>query len=542
MSGAPLLFAGAVLVAVGRHGGLLTGSSSDQLGWKQWLVLLSGIAVLAAGAAVVRLDRDVFLRTRGPPRAAVAVIGALGALLAWLLLVALDQSLWHDEAFTALTYIQPGPHEIVFGTYLPNDHELFNALAWLTTNIAGDSEVALRFWSVVPALAAAGALVAWAWSRLGPWVAVAVALLAATSPLLIVLSRQARGYGLAMLAAVLMLVFADRLARGVDRTGLLGLAAAGLVGTATLPVFGVAFVGQALPLMAVREARIRVATVVGAVGLGALLLYAPSLGDIIESTEQQFGRPLPWHGPFTALATDLLGPNVQIVSRAAQPPALPDATVAADNAIAGALALVGAILLWRSGKRMLDALVAVPILCTFAVLALAGYGVEPRFVSFLLLHSIVLAACGAVGLVGAAPRWARPVVIAGAVAAAGFGLVHAVQLGDDLHDLPHENFKQAAAVARAHGAATVLTDGTRPAGLQYYLGRTNVVTLPAAELERRFCSGGEGFVYIDQPYRPRPEEEPPPDVRCLRQRGAKLVRVHQLDRGGRLDVWAVPAR
>jgi hypothetical protein len=539
--GVLLLTVGIALVLVGRLGGELTGASSTELGWKQWSAMLLGIAALSAGCALVRLGRDPLLKRLGPAWAAASTLAVLALLLGWSLLVALDQSLWHDEAFTAVTYVGPGPKEIFFGTYVPNDHVLFDALAWLTTSVVGESEIALRLWSVVPALAAAVAIVAWAWTRLGRWVAVATGLLAATSPVLIVLARQARGYGLSMLAGVLMLVFADRLARRPDGRGLLGFGAAGLIGIATLPVFSVAYAGEAAVLMAARRTRVRVAVTLGVVGLASLILYAPLLGDVLDSTGQQFGRRLPWHGPVTTPATDLLGPSAQIVARARVPPALPDAAVAGDNAIAGALAVAGAILLWRSGERMLTALLVAPLLTLYAVLTLAGFHVEPRFAAFLLLHTVVLGSCGAVALIGTAPAGAiRRTAAAAAAVAAGLALVHAGRVGDELHDLPHENFKQVAAVARERGATRVLTDSTRPTGLQYYLGTDNVTQLPAAELERRFCSPGERFVYVEHPFR-TVGEEPPPDLSCLKRRGASFVRVRQLDRGGHIDVWTVRA-
>jgi hypothetical protein len=537
--GRALLCVGAVLIGVGRLGGELTGANSSQLGWKQWTTLLAGTAALGAGCALVALERDAFLARLPRRRLALGVLAAAGVLLAWMLLAALDESLWHDEAFTALNYVSRGPDEIFFGTYVPNDHVLFNALAWLTTSAVGESEIAYRFWSVVPALAAAVVVVGWSWARLGRWVAVAVGLLIVTSPVLLVLARQARGYGLSMLAGVLMLVFADRLARERGSKSLLGFAAAGFIGTATLPVFAVAFAGQALPLLASRRTRKRVAAAVVAVGLGTLLLYAPLLDDIIDSAGQQFGRPLPWHGPLTALATDLLGPNVQIVSSAELPPALPDVAVAGDNAIAATIVLAGAILLWRTGERMLTALVVLPPLCLYSVLTVGDFTVEPRFTSFLLLHAFVLAGCGIVGLIGTVPAgWVRRIAVAAAAGVSLLAVAHTARLADDLHDLPHENFKAAAEVVRSRGATRVLTDSTRPQGLQYYLGVANVVQLPAAELERRFCSTGEEFVYVDHPFRAE-GEEPPPDVRCLKRRGAKRVTVRQRDRGERIDVWTV---
>ena len=107
MGGAALLAVGSALILLGRFGGELTGASSSDLGWKQWTVLLVGIALLVAGAWLAAPPRDESAG-RLRPILPVAVAG-IGLLLIWWLLVALDQSLWHDEAFSALVYTSHGP-------------------------------------------------------------------------------------------------------------------------------------------------------------------------------------------------------------------------------------------------------------------------------------------------------------------------------------------------------------------------------------------------------------------------------------------------
>src|SRR5829696_2176834 len=94
--GRGLLSAGLVLIAAGRLGGSLTGASSTELGWKQWTALLVGTAALGAGCALAGLERDTFVARLAWRRLALGVLGVVGALLLWMLLVALDQSLWHD--------------------------------------------------------------------------------------------------------------------------------------------------------------------------------------------------------------------------------------------------------------------------------------------------------------------------------------------------------------------------------------------------------------------------------------------------------------
>ena len=543
-AGFGLAVGGAGLVIVARLGLHPADASSAVLSARRELLLVAGLALMVTGVAVVPLERasELLRRSEPPGWLAGTVLAGCAAFLAWALFGALNQSLWHDEAYSVLYYTSGGPSDILFGDYVPNDHVLFNLMAWLTTNVVGESEVAYRIWSVVPGLAASVAIAWWAWVRLGRAVAVTAGLLVATSPMVLLLVRDARGYGLALLAGAVALISAELFARDRSRGALLGFGAAGLVGIATLPVFSIAFVGQALPLLARRELRVRAAVTVGIVGLLSLLFYAPLLGDILDSAGQQFGRRLPWHGPLSAPMTDLLGPNVQIVFGSGAPPELPDSSVRPDNAIAAGLAAAGLVMLLRSGARTVGALLAVPVLFLYTVLTIARFFVEPRFASFLLFHVILLAAVGVVGLIALLPTTLpRAVGIAVGVAAALFVVVHAARLTDAVHDLPRENFKDAAQIARSAGSDPILTDSVRPTGLQYYLGFDGISVLAREALQDRFCSRGEGYTYIEHPFRSA-GDPPPPDLSCLRRRHARMTRVLQRDRGGHIDVWVVPAR
>jgi hypothetical protein len=541
-AGVGLAVGGAGLVIVARLGLHPADASSAVLSARRELLLVVGLVLMVAGVAVVSLERPSELLTRFEPSGWLAgtVLAGCGAFLAWALFGALNQSLWHDEAFSVLYYTSGGPADILFGDYVPNDHVLFNLLAWWTTTVFGESEIAYRVWSVVPALAASVAIVWWAWVRLGRAVAITGGLLVATSPMVLLLVRDARGYGLGLLAGAVALICADRVARDRSTGVLLGFGGAGLVGIATLPVFSIAFVGQALPLLLRRDLRGRVAVTVGVVGLLSLLLYAPLLRDILDSAGQQFGRRLAWHGPLSAAMTDLLGPNVQIAFGSAAPPDLPDSSVRPDNAIAAGLAAAGLVLVLRSGARLIGALLAVPIFFFYTILTLARFFVEPRFASFLLFHVILLAAVGVVGLIALLPATLpRALGIATGVAAALFVVLHAARLTDAVHDLPRENFKDAAQIARSAGSDPILTDSIRPTGLRYYLGVNGISPLPAEALQEWFCSPGRRFTYIEHPFRGA-GDPPPPDLSCLRRQHANMTRVLQRDRGGHIDIWVLP--
>ena len=84
----------------------------------------------------------------------IAMCSLSGLVLVWSRLANLGTSFWGDEAYSAYYYADRGPHAIFFGTYVPNNHVLFNLLNWVTTGAIGHFEAAYRIWSVVPGLAA----------------------------------------------------------------------------------------------------------------------------------------------------------------------------------------------------------------------------------------------------------------------------------------------------------------------------------------------------------------------------------------------------
>ncbi|HEU0246202.1 MAG TPA: hypothetical protein VFR38_03880, partial [Gaiellaceae bacterium] len=77
----------------------------------------------------------------------------LGSLLCWSRFVGLNHGYSSDELMTVRGYVRAGPHEILIGHYIPNNHELFSLLGWATTAVFGESEVALRLWSAIPFVA-----------------------------------------------------------------------------------------------------------------------------------------------------------------------------------------------------------------------------------------------------------------------------------------------------------------------------------------------------------------------------------------------------
>src|SRR5262245_48589227 len=137
--------------------------------------------------------------TRDRSRTAVwLAYAALGAALVWSRLAYLGHSFWTDEILMIEKYVRPGPREILTGPDL--SHELMALLSWVVSSTVGESEIALRLLSVVPFLAGAILVTSWLHSRLGALSGVLFLLLATVSPLLLDITRQARGYGIAFLA------------------------------------------------------------------------------------------------------------------------------------------------------------------------------------------------------------------------------------------------------------------------------------------------------------------------------------------------------
>jgi Dolichyl-phosphate-mannose-protein mannosyltransferase len=527
-----LLVLGSALIAAGRLADSVLRHEAAGIGWKQASAIVLGAVLLVAGMAVAPLsDED-----DRPGRAALffwLALGLLGAIVVWTRLAGLNQSLWHDEVFSVVHYVDLGPSTIVSGDYVPNDHVLFNLLGYGTTRVLGESEVTLRLWSVLPAIAAAALIVWWTWRLRGRWTALVVAVLVATSPVHHDLAREARGYGLMFLAGALMLVFSHRVVTQGDRSSWIALALAGVIGSYTAPQFVLGFVGQTIPLLVRRDLQKRALVLLGVVGGVLLLLYSPLLSDIARSPGTVSGGPLPGHAPVSGPILHLVQPSFDLLADRAT-----DAYVITPNTpdriLGGLLVLIGALVLWRANDRMVCALLIVPLLFVYTVLTIGRFHVHERYGSFLLLHALVLVAIGIVGLVRASPRGV-PRWLAGAVAAAaGVALsINSIDRSDRYQSLPREDFKRVGEIVRARGETKVVTDSARPDGLRYYLGEENVAPVTGS------ACVSPPTVFISHPFRGE-GESPPADVSCLRVLGAVKVRVPQRDRGGHIDIWFPP--
>jgi uncharacterized membrane protein len=118
------------------------------------------------------------------------------------------QSLWYDEAFTAVHVLRSSLGATLHGVlHTESTPPLYYMLLWVWTRVLGDGAVALRSLSALAGLGTV--MVAWAVGNTlsGRRAAIWLAALAATSPLLVWYSQEARAYELFALTAALSFWF-----------------------------------------------------------------------------------------------------------------------------------------------------------------------------------------------------------------------------------------------------------------------------------------------------------------------------------------------
>ena len=470
----------------------------------------------------------------GASRAAVAWIAVayaiLGSTLIVTRLVGLHRSFWTDEVVTVTDYIRAGPREILAGPYIPNNHELYSILGWATSSLVGESEVNLRLLSAIPFLLGVLLVTAWLHRRLGALSGVLFLFFATASPLLFDLSRQARGYGLAFLAMSVLIIAALEAEQTARTRELVVFFAAGLVGSLTLPNFGLAFIATAVSLLVAPALARRVVVGIAASTLVIALWYAPHAGDLLDNSQQENGAQIGWLGLPAAPIDDVLVPGVLWFS---------DTFLTTDPARFAVVAVAAVLLL---SSPLLRNRTSALIICSgtvatlFFICATQLY-VAPRFVSYLLAPLFMLLATGTAHVLGTAKR--RPgmralcALLTIGVAASAFA-----GAASQLLRFPGEAWKDAAAFIEASESsdAPVVAYASRPQGLRYYLSGP-VRQLEASEVVATACGNEQAVVFVMQPF-----EVQPVDIRCLRRDEVQYFRFRQHSYGGEVGVWLVPAR
>lgn len=459
-------------------------------------------------------------------RVAMLAYLGLGAVLVATRTIGLDHGLWHDEVVAVVQFVREGPREILSGTDL--SHELFAILAWGTTSLVGESEIALRAWSVLPFVAGVAVVTTWLHVRVRPLAGVAFLFFATASPLLLDISRQARGYGLAFLAMGILVVAALEASRSRRGWSVVAFAAAGVFGTWTLPQFGIAFAATGAVLMLERTLRTRVAVALGVAFPAILGWYAPHLGEVRAASRIEDGVQI-------GLADLLVSPFHHVLT-----PALLwiDGTVVSGTLVWLPLAFVAGITMAYSPllrDRSSALVLCAGVVVTLFVLWVAQAYVIPRYLSFLLVPLLMLVASGVAEIV---ERFrVRPAVV-GTLAAAllvGLATLSFVAVVRDVLRYPREAYRDAArAIGRAPASAPVLVYLRNAEGLDFYVERPLRVLEPD-EVPAAVCAGRRQVIYVTQPF-----GIPHVEVPCLDRPGVELHRLRQYTRGDELNVWIVP--
>ena len=472
------------------------------------------------------------VRAGGKSIAPALIAGAyavLGLALVITRLVGLDRSFWTDEVVTVTDYMRAGPGAIMAGPYIPNNHELFSLLGWATISLAGESEVALRLLSVVPFLVGVMVATAWLHVRVGRLSAFLFLFFATASPLLLDLSRQARGYGLAFLAMSVLIVAALEAERTGSTSAVGIFFAAGLVGTWTLPNFGLAFIATALVLLTASSIPRRIALGIVGSTLVIAVWYAPHIHELLENSQQENGTPIAWLGLLTSPVDRVLVPGQLWYGDTF----LETTTVRVVVVVFAAVLLLSSPLLRARNTALI---LWSGTAATLFFIWLTRLYLAPRFVSFLLVPLLILLATGAAEVLSNArlrpgPR-ALAAMLAIALTAAAF-----VGAAAQLLRYPAEAWKEVAAAIETPELSghPVFAYASRPHGLRYYLSAP-VIRLDPSQVVSSVCRADRAVVYVENSF-----ENEPVEVPCLQRDGVRHIRLRQHSYGGEVNVWLVPA-
>jgi hypothetical protein len=456
-----------------------------------------------------------------------AAYAVLGTILLLTRFVGLGHSFWFDELFFVAHFVREGPREILAGPDL--SHELMAIATWATRSIVGESETAFRLWSVVPFVAGVTAVTAWLHSRVDALSGVLFLFLATVSPLLLDITRQARGYGLAFLAMSILVVAALEAVRDGRTAAVVAMCVAGVIGTWTLPQLGIAFVVTGAVVAS--DTRVRRSTVI-ALGVSVAAIvgwYAPHLGQVRSASQIHDGIQI-------STAWLLTAPIDQVVL-----PALIwiDGTAAVPGIVW--LPLVAIVVLVAAASPLARDRRSLLVLCsglvaTILFLWITQAYVIPRYVSFLLVPAFVLLASGTSSILKGRTRLALVGTLACLVVIGVLGVRFAT-IAPDVVLLPREANRDAAEVIeRTVPADTpVFTYVRWPENISFYLARPVRPLEDSTKVAERVCSNDRQVVYVWQPFALEEVRVP-----CLTRPGVRHDRFRQYARGNEIDVWFVP--
>jgi hypothetical protein len=461
--------------------------------------------------------------------ATAAAYAILGAVLLWSRLADLGKGFWFDESTFVSHFVRKGPREIIAGPDL--SHELYGVLAWTTGALIGESEFAYRLLSTVPFIAGVVLVTAWLHARVNPGSGLLFLFLATVSPLLLDITRQARGYGLAFLAMSVLIVSALEANRTGRTLPVAAMCVSGVVGTWTLPQLSIGFLATGAVLATDRVLR-RPAIVGLALSMAAIgAWYAPHIGQIHAASQIEDGRQISTVWLVSGPIDQVLLPALLFI----------EGTVLIPGVIWLPLLLLSAVVIGSSPlvrERGSALILGLGPIATILVLWIGQAYIIPRYLSFLLVPLFMFLASGASSILARLTRrqaTLRSVACVVAICALAFNFA---AIAPDVVRLPKEATRDAAEIIETRSAPTtpVLTRLSLPEGLVFYLGRP-VHALRSSEVVARVCGSHVAVAYVTQSF-----SLPAVAVPCLDRSGVRHFRFKQYTRGDEMNVWFVPPR
>ncbi|MEX2532370.1 MAG: glycosyltransferase family 39 protein [Nitriliruptoraceae bacterium] len=486
-----------------------------------------------------------------PHRRLLGAFVLVGAVFTVLRLRAVTLPLWWDEAFTVQRYIREGPTTILSAdAYVANNHVAFSFFTWLTTRLLGEGDVAVRLWALIPAIIAIVLIVRFLIVHVNASVGLIALTFVTTSTLWLSLSTQARGYGLVILAATIMLLTVvnnDRQPRlGHDLT----FAFAGAVAILTFPPAVAVYLAHAgVWLLRRRRNRLRLVITTFVTGVATAVIYLPILPLLIERSDRvgsRFAEPIGWFSPLLAPLQIAGGPSFGFgtgvgFTQSTGPTyllfgtELVFGTGTVTGIVAAILGVIGLIVVFVRVSSALGTHLVAGLGGSIVLLAPFGFHLADRYLAFVLVHSLIAITFGAatlLGVFGQSRNMSQTMVAAACV----FAVVASLPVTWPSANVPIQAFRPAALDANeAHqDGATIITDHYH-IGFRVYLPGIPVERAPdQATLETLVCDASGPRVYLKNP-----------DVTtysipsCLRDQTPVTYRQQRAP--GTIDVWYLPA-
>lgn len=382
---------------------------------------------------------------------AAAVITA--ALLAQYIHAMATTSLWVDEYYTQSQFATKGPWIAWTDYHVPNNHILFSIANSIWPDSIAHEPVPARLLSFL-AVIAAFAMLGWFAASEKAWGGGALALLLLADIQTLDLTLQARGYGFAMLAAIVQAVATARYLSDAARGWLVTAAAAAFVGVATLPVFVLLAAPLAIGLLVLRPRREVIVALVLA-GIAGFVFYLPTAAQLVSVASTYAYE---WGARYTTMAS-----VVETYQYVLQDGALGIAAGAATATVTVAAMLRG------TPPRRGFLVLALVSLVVFSASCLAMTTPRVRTTQFAaaVLPVILVAASGTAGL-GPRRLW-----VAGNLLLLAVAVPQAVDATARLRNLdftPIEAWREAAAIVDAIAPSLTPVHATfRPVQLAVYL-------------------------------------------------------------------------